>query len=176
MDVTFRKSISGFTLIELVMVIILVSIIGVYSVFNLNACTSSVFYAAIVGVGAQAYQLQSDLRYAQALSMTTGTRYYLVFTTGSGSSYQIIKEGGSAITLPNGGTTYTLTTRANIASATNLPNNLVAFDGRGIPYTTSSSPGTALTSAAVITVQFGADSSSPITVTVAPYTGRISIP
>lgn len=153
----------GFTLLEFVMVLMIVSIISVqvylsWPGYNIN-------------LGARALQLQSDIRYTQALSMNTDQRYYLSINTGA-NSYQILNASGTAIVLQGGGTTALLGTGIRFGTLTNLPNNLIQFNGSGIPYTTTSSPGTQLASTATIPLTTG---SLTETISITPLTGMVSI-
>jgi len=159
--VAFRKQF-GFTLLELVFVLILMSIlsVGIYLKWP----------GSIINLGGQAYQLADDLRYTQTLSMTTGQRYRLVKT--SANTYQIVNFAGTAIKLAMGNTSVTLNSGITFGTLTNLPNSLVEFDGLGGPYTTATVPGTALTSIATIPLTAGSDT---VTVNITPETGRVFV-
>lgn len=152
----------GFTLIELAIVIIVIAIIGVVSFMKWTGTD--------INVGGQAKQLASDISYTQSLAMTKGVRYYLIIT--GTNTYQIRNASGSAQTLAMGNTTVTLNTGITFGSLTNLPNSLIAFDGKGAPYTTASSPGTTLSGTATIPL---ITSSSTRTVSIAPTTGYVSV-
>lgn len=152
----------GFTLIELVMTIVIISIIAVFAFMSSPAAT--------IVLDAQAKQLESDIRYAQSLSMAQGQRYRWVKL--SSNTYQILNSSGTAITLPSGSTTVTLNSGITFGTLTNLPNNLVAFDGRGTPYSTTGSPGTALASNATIPLT---SSGQTFTLTISPVTGRMIV-
>jgi prepilin-type N-terminal cleavage/methylation domain-containing protein len=163
MDRLHSRSERGFTLIELVMVIMIIGILSVtvamqWQGYNIN-------------LGAKAYQLESDIRFTQALSMSTDQRYYLSITT-STSSYQIKNAAGTAIVLGNGATTATLGTGISFGTLTNLPNNLIAFSGAGIPCTSTGSAGTVLASTATIPLTTG---TLTLTISITPTTGMVSI-
>lgn len=149
----------GFTLLELVIVIILLSI--------LSATALITWPSMSINLGAQAQQLADDLRYTQSMAMNKGTRYYLIKLTST--SYQIRTLAGSAVTLPTGGTTVTLGSGITFGTLTNLPNSLVTFDGKGAPYTDTGTPGTALASTATIPLTSGGVTR---TVSIYPQTGR----
>lgn len=152
----------GFTLVELVFIILIIGILAV-SVMPKWSGTS-------LGVQFEARRLLNDLRYTQALSVTTGQRYRWV-KTGS-NTYSILDESGSAITLPSGTTTLTFSSGVSFGALTNLPGSLVAFNSQGIPYITSGTPGTALASTASIVVSNGTQSS---TVQITPETGYVGL-
>ena len=152
----------GFSLIEMVIVISVIAIIGVVSFMQWTGTD--------INVGGQAKQLASDIAYTQSLAMTKGVRYYLIIT--SSNTYEIRNASGTAQQMALGNTTATLNTEITFGSLTNLPNNLICFDGKGAPYTTSSSPGTALASTASIPL---VTSNSTRTVNIAPVTGNVSV-
>ena len=158
-----RLGTRGFSLIELVIVI---SIIGILS----GSMAVISYQPNPIEVTAMAQQLASDLRYTQALSMTKGVRYQLV--KNSATSYQIQSVTGTVVTLPMGNTVMTMGGGITITNNTNLPNNLLTFDGWGTPYTDNAN--TLLTAAAVITLT--AVNGTTQTVTVTPTTGRVSVP
>lgn len=148
----------GFTLIELIVVILVIAIIAVVATPRWTATSVSLEF--------EARQILNDIRYAQALSMTTGKRYRWVRL--SSTTYQIVNEAGSPNVLPAGGTVFTLPNNIVFSTFTNLPNNLVAFDSQGTPYTDASIPGTALASVATITLSTSGQTRS---VRINPPTG-----
>jgi prepilin-type N-terminal cleavage/methylation domain-containing protein len=153
----------GFTLIELVMVIVLITIL---------AGTAIVTWPGTkINLNAQAQQLASDIRYAQSLAMTHGQRYRLNFT--STTTYTITTTAGVAVPFPvTGDTSVTLGTGITLTlPPTNLLNNLIAFDGLGIPYTNSTAT-TALASAATITLSASPNSN---TIQINPQTGSVVV-
>ena len=133
----------GFTLLELITVIAIVAIIAVTVLPQWTATSLTLEF--------QARRMLDDIRYAQALSMTSGQRYRFVAT--SSTSYQITNEAGVAILFPTGSSQVTLTDGASFS--TNLPNSLLAFDSLGIPYVNTTYPGTALASTALFSVTTG---------------------
>jgi prepilin-type N-terminal cleavage/methylation domain-containing protein len=155
--------IKGFTLIELIIVIVVVSILAIIPFLN--------WPSSSISLDGQAQQLANDIRYAQSLSMTKAQRYRLVITTGS-SSYQILNTAGTAVRFASGNTTVTLNSGISFGTLSNLPNSLIAFDGNGIPYTTTGSPGTALAANASIPLQ---SSGNTKTVVITPLTGKVNV-
>lgn len=126
---------------ELLIVIILVSIVAVIAVPR---------YATAPTLDGQTQQLLSDLRYTQMLAITHGQRFRLNFTLPS--SYSITNLSGTTVPNPStGANSVTLLSGITISSLINLANNLVAFDGNGIPYTNSTAT-TALAANATITL------------------------
>lgn len=131
----------GFTLVEFLIVIVLISIIAVIAVPQWT--TSS-------NLDAQTQQLLSDLRYTQMLAITHGQRFRLNLVLPN--SYGITNLAGTAVPNPSTGTnTITLTSGVTITGLSNLPNNLIAFDERGIPYSDSAAT-TPLAANATITL------------------------
>src|SRR5438105_304872 len=97
-NLSFRQSMQGFTLIQIVMVLVVVGILSVMALPKWTAQSLDVNY--------EARRVLNDIRYVQALSLTYGQRYRWVKT--AAASYQILNQAGTAIVLSNGGTTLTL--------------------------------------------------------------------
>lgn len=161
MDIMLNRQ-QGFTLIEAVMVIIIIAILTVFAF--------SAWQGPTINLGGQAQQLANDVRYAQSLAMTKGQRYRWVKT--SANTYQIQNNAGSAILLAGGTTTATLNSGITFGTLTNLPNNLVNFDGRGTPYSDTATPGTALSADATIPIT---DSGQTHTITISFGTGQVAV-
>ena len=160
----------GFTLIELVMIIVLVSLVAVMAAPRL---------ADIVGVkaSATARRLQADITYTQNLAMTSNRRHRVVVP--STTSYEVRDAAGALATNPDGGGLFTMTTDAGITLSWNLNgdaalNRGVEFDSLGRPYFyTGVTPSIADLAAGTITVT-GGDTAQ--TVTLQPQTGKVSTP
>ena len=140
---------AGFTLIELIIVIILTAIIAAYA---------SSRWTNTVDLNAQAQQLVADIRYTQSLAMTKGERYRLTITT-STNSYAISSTSGSAVnnTVTNNPITYlangiTFSTISGLAAASPY---YIAFNGYGVPYKDATASTTPLTAVATITLTKG---------------------
>ncbi len=155
--------VSGFTLVELVITLIILSILATTAYIQWPGATLTLSSAA--------NKLAADLRYTQSLSMSANQRYRLVKT--SANTYQIVNSSGTAVILPSGASAVSLGSNIAFSSLTNIPNNLIAFDGRGVPYTDTGPPGTALATTAVFTLSGGGET---MTVSITPQTGRVTVP
>ncbi|MBU0455318.1 MAG: GspH/FimT family pseudopilin [Pseudomonadota bacterium] len=160
MDISSKAS--GFSFIELVIVVAIIGILSVVAILNWPSNT--------VLLDAQTAVVAHDIRYAQSLSMAKNQRFRFVRI--SSSSYQIQDSSGTPQYLPAGGTTVNLGSGISFGSFTNLPNNLIAFDTEGIPYVTTGSPGTKLTSTAIVRVVSGGVTR---TISISPDTGDVSL-
>src|SRR5687767_8595075 len=122
----------GFTLMELIIVL---SIIGILATTVVLKWPTGSINPAI-----QAAQLANDIQYTQALAMNKGERFYLISLTNT--TYAIRNSAGTTVTLGMGNTIVTLNAGITFGSFSGLPNNLIAFDSSGTPYTDTASPGT----------------------------------
>ena len=153
----------GFSLIELVVVIVLTAIL--MTTFFPRASTKG-----SLTIAGQAYQLASDIRYVQSLSMTRGQRFCLNLTTGGYTLTTASSTCTSSVGVEHPtGMLLPLSLEGVSLSWTNLSNNYVIFSGVGVPFTDAA---TALAADAVITL---AGDGGPKTVTVSPVTGRVVV-
>lgn len=158
----------GFTLVELVVTVLLLSILAA-ALWQRAPARESL---TLLG---RAEQLASDIRYAQALSMTTGERHCLVFEPSSGppyTGYRLRRDAScaSAAEHPAGATQpVAVCLGAACVSAAGIAAGQLQFDGLGVP---QSPAGTALGGAAVITL---ADDGGSRQITVSPQTGRVRV-
>ncbi|MDF1654136.1 MAG: prepilin-type N-terminal cleavage/methylation domain-containing protein [Coxiellaceae bacterium] len=155
---------AGFTAIELILVIIVIGILGALAVRPL------LYSPDTMKLDAEAQRLLTDVRYVQALSMFRNERYRLNFS--NSGSYGILTSSGAAFNyFAAGGTSVTLETGTTLSTN---GNNYLVFDGRGIPYLSSSSngSGSALGSTYTITLT---NSSGTETVSVTGGTGEASM-
>lgn len=156
---TLKDSLAkGFTLVELVFIILVIGILAVVAVPRWTATP--------MGLEFEARRVLNDIRYTQMMSMTTGERYRWVSV--SGNAYSIMNESGTAIMLPSGGTVLVFSGGVTFGSFSNLPNNLVAFDSLGAPYINATLPGTALAATGAIALTAGGQTRS---VLITPQTG-----
>jgi type II secretory pathway pseudopilin PulG len=160
----------GFTMIELVMIIVLLTIVAVVAAPRLANIAG-------VKVSATARRLQADMAYTQNLAMTSNQRHRLVFP--STTSYEVRDTSGALVTNPSSGGGFSVTTDSGITLSWSLNgdsalNRGVEFDTLGRPYLyAGSSPSTTNIAAGTVTVTGGGTTR---TVTVQPQTGKVSTP
>ena len=151
----------GFTLIELIMVIIVVAILAIGAMARLPDAT--------LNLSAQAEQLAGDIRLAQSMAMTRGQRFGIKINANPANTYQIVDQNGNGTVVhPVTGNT----TAINLASTVATTNALIEFDGKGKPYIDVLTPATPLAGMAIITLT----KNGARTVTVEVETGKVSIP
>jgi prepilin-type N-terminal cleavage/methylation domain-containing protein len=147
----------GFTLIELVITLVILSILS-YTVI-------SRWSASTFDLQAAAEQLVADIRYTQMLAMTRGQRYRINFTA---SSYWISDRTNSA-TIPEPATNQA--TMALPGGISLSPSGILVFDGNGIPYSDAALPGT---TAGDTTLSLG-DGSETRQILINAETGRVTL-
>ena len=154
-----RGRFRGFSLLELVTVLLMVGVLAVFAVPRL-------FTVQSITLPAVAAQMTSNIRYAQSLSMSQGQRYRVNFTA---TTYQITDMSGIPIVQPVTASTAAISVSPATLGGYNPPftNNYVAFDTKGAPFVSAT---TALATTATITLTSGSDASS---ITVMPETGRV---
>lgn len=154
---------SGFTLVELMVMLILVAVLAI-AVFPRAPSKASLTLAG------QAQQLASDLRYVQALSMTRGQRYCLNLAAGGYRMTTNNCSTSAGVEHP-AGFTFPVVLEGVGLSWSGLPNGLVTFNGKGVPYADAAAT-TALAANAVITLN-GAEGT--MYVCISPVTGRVFV-
>lgn len=155
----------GFTLLELVMVILVVSIVAAVSFASWRPASSS--------VNDQADQLARDLRHAQMLALTWG-RALRVTATSSGYSVTCVTAGTapcvgsppSVVTNPSTNMPFSFSFRDGVVF--NPVPAVTDFDSLGRPKT-----GAAFNAASVVYTLSGGGNTS--TVTLSPLTGFVAV-
>ena len=147
----------GFTLVELVIVLVLAAILA--------ASVLPRFTQGIVELSSQAEQVAADVRYAQMLSMTRGQHYCISFT---GTGYQLRNTNCTvAVTHPATGSTAAIVLSATTVTTSNLTGNALEFDTKGRPQTL-----TVATNNGTITLTSSGQTRS---VVVSPETGKATV-
>jgi MSHA pilin protein MshC len=155
----------GFTLIELVIVLLLVGILAVYAAPRMVAVTDT-------KAGAFADKLRADVRYAQNLAMTQNRRYRVYFNTAPSpaSGYIVVNdangngtwgEAGEIAQDPagRGSLSVTLNTGDYVGITVSTPaGGFIEFNSLGVP-----------TAAAVLTINPGGQQ-----VTITAQTGAVN--
>ncbi len=123
-------------------------------------------------LSAQVSQLAGDIRYVQTLAMTQGQRYRINFTA-TGYTFTQADAGGTPVPHPVTGSTAQIAWNSGVTISlpANLGNNLVAFDGQGVPYTDNVATSALGSTATIMLNKSGAPSQS---VTITPQTGRVT--
>jgi len=160
----------GFTLVELIVVLLLIGILAMIAVPRLSQNT--------LELSGQAEQVASDIRHAQALSMTRGAalgsqgRYCILFTA---TGYQYRHNGNSyatpctvAVSHPATGSSAAIVLSGGTAVSTaNLTGNYVEFDTKGQPTSFVAPAGDA-------TITLTA-TGGPRAVVISPVTGKARV-
>jgi MSHA pilin protein MshC len=147
----------GFTLLELVMVIVLLGIIAFYAAPRLGTVASA-------NAGVFVDKLRADIRYAQDVAMTRNKRVRVTIV--SANAYSITDAMGNPIVDPATGKNYVVTLGAGISfGVISFNGNYIEFDSLGAPYDGAG----ALTAAGTVSVMPGA-----LTITVTPQTGAVN--
>jgi len=168
----YRESGRGFTLIEILMVVVIMGIAAAIIVPQMAPRND-------LQCASAARSLMGDLLYAQSRSIALGQMQYVQFNT-STNTYQVLDtiSPNHVITHPVNQTPYTVTTGTgslpNVAinSASFDSNTTVAFDSMGIPYSWTSGTGPVALSAGSVIFKAGANTK---TVTISPFSGEIKI-
>ena len=151
----------GFSLVELVVVMVILAVLA--ATFLPRTADQ------VINVNAQADQIAGEVRYVQSLAMAQGQRYYIDFPTPG--TYGFFAASGAVVPIPHPatGTTAPIPLAGGITAV--MSTNVIAFDGKGVPYTDITAT-TALSGVnAVITLSGG---NATAVVTVFPETGRVT--
>src|SRR3990172_7741954 len=145
----------GFTLLELVTVIILISILSLVLIEQWPGDS--------INLSAQADQLVGDIRYTQSLALTRNQRYRINF--GADRYWITNRDGSVTVAHPVNGTANVVLNPGVSLVATQ---GFLVFDENAVPYTNALLPGMPLAGDAVITLSAGGNNR---TVRISPQTG-----
>ena len=154
------RQVRGFTLIELILVLLIVSILSTYAIIR--------FPGDGINLSAQADQIVADIRHTQSLAINRGQRYRINF---SSDRYWISNIDNTTSYIHPASGTATIFLDTGIALTTT--HSFLVFGGEGVPYTNALTPGTALAADAVVTLS---ESSETRTIRISPETGRVIKP
>lgn len=151
----------GFTLLELVIVIVIIGIIATAGVFSGFDTTQTQF-----SLKAEAQKLASNIRYIQSQALTQNQSLRVNINS---DNYTLTDLSGNAENRAalRGDNTVEF---ADISITTDLPNDCVAFDSEGKAYTSCTDTSTALTSERDITLTKNSQTRSVI---IAPHSGTV---
>jgi len=163
-----RGTSSGFTLIEILIVVGIIAIVAMTVVPMMSS-------AASVQIRSAANMIMADLEYARSMSISRGQRYSVVFDT-TAESYRIEDQNGAVISHPvKKGFDYVIDFRndgrldkVDIVDVDFDATSVVKFDYLGSPYNGSGGP----LNSGVISLQA---EGTTTTITIEPVTGFISL-
>jgi len=151
---------SGFTLIELIMVVVVLLVLAAVIAPKMTGVTGT-------RVNAASRKISADIRYAQELAISTQTNHGVIFNASPANDYSIYQGTTSTIitdSFTGGAYTVQLNT-GDYAGVTIDSGYQVEFDSLGSPVTGGRS-----------SVTISAGGSAPVrTITVAANTGKVSI-
>lgn len=153
----------GFTLMETIVVLIILSIIGIFIM---------VFWPGkSIELRAEAEKLAHDIRYVQSLCIARNARYRLVFNSFP-AGYLLTDASGNAIFHPANPQSALIQFSSGISYGTITPSSsYLTFTGRGVPYIFT---GTLQKLTSVLQVTL-ADGSVNRLVQVTPDTGYVTV-
>jgi MSHA pilin protein MshC len=149
----------GFTLVELVMVIVVMTILAIAILPRAPTEES-------LTLRGRAEQLAADIRYVQTLSMTTGERHCLTLTN---SSYTLARDATCSTTVAHPGGLGMPVQLCSNCLTTSLSGNQLRFDGKGRPYLDATNE---FSGTETITVS---GDGGPLTISISRQTGRVIV-
>jgi len=174
------KRMDGFTLLELVMIIVLIGVIAFFTIPRMGTIAST-------NAGAFVDKLRADVRYAQDLAMTRNKRARVYFNgTGMspGAGYAVVQDSSPAGTCgaftpavdPTSYGNLTITLNAgSYAGITVAPSILcLEYGTLGDPYDCSANLGICSATAAGMNVVVNGDGAPAGTITVTTQTGAVN--
>lgn len=164
----------GFTLIEILVVVIIIGIAGALIVPQIGDHDD-------LKAAAAARVVMSDLIYAQNRAISTQQKHYVQFAAGTPQGYTVYSPISPATIIQHPiqhqdyiarfGTTAGLS-QASLGQVDFGGQKTIAFDELGAPYSYDGTTVTALAAPGSIEVQSG---KFKLTITVQPYTGEIGV-
>ncbi len=167
----------GFTLIELIVVLLLLGILG--AVFIPRTRNDAII------VSTQAEQFAADIRYVQSLAMTQGwsganpRRYYISYTVATAPAQYAMYSVSPvsinpvlAVPHPSGSPSPISLAGEVRMSSSGLGSNLIAFDGLGTPYTDQAASNVLATDATITLAGAGGASRA---IQISPGTGMVRV-
>ena len=163
-----RKRVRGFTLVELLIVIVIISIAALTAIPMMSS-------AAGMQIRSAANMLTADLEYAKSMAISRAQNFSVIFDT-SADSYRIEDQYGNVLPHPvKKGFDYVIDfqndgrlNKVDIVSVDFDSTSEVKFDYLGSPYNGSNTP----LNSGIINLQAGGTTT---TVAVEPVTGYVSI-
>jgi MSHA pilin protein MshC len=173
----------GFTLIELVMVMVLIGIIAAFAASKLGNITTT-------NAAAFTDKLRADIRYAQDLAMTRNSRARVYFngtgTAPNPAGYAVVIDtsvlrdcsGFTAAVDPAGGVSLSVVLNTgNYAGITVTPTpgmNCLEYDSLGRPYNCNAVPANCLSPSSGLLISVNANAVAVGSVTVTAQTGAVN--
>jgi MSHA pilin protein MshC len=156
-----RKAQRGFTMIEIIAVLIIISVIMAVVVARMS--TPDQFSAR-----SQAESIKSHIRYAQSQAINSNVIWGIYFI--DGSRYALFKDGNTGVTVQiSGADSNPVDLSAKGVVVSNLGAGIVSFDSWGTPYTDAAA-NTVQTGTRTLTVTAGG---AGATIQITPNTGYI---
>jgi MSHA pilin protein MshC len=173
----------GFTLIELVMVMVLIGILAAFATSKLGSMTTA-------NAAAFADKLRADIRYAQDLAMTRNSRTRVYFngtgTAPNPAGYAVVIDtsalhdcsGFTPAVDPAGSVSLSVVLNTgNYAGITVTPTpgmNCLEYDSLGRPYNCNAVPANCLSPSSGLMISVNANAVAAGTVTVTAETGAVN--